>query len=90
MTKALLSVVVTPMSPDVKSWSGLTPLEVAAAQGHTKVMDILVKQGAAAPKSILVAACVGKAYTGESVCVCVCMYMCVRERQKDRQTEKLR
>jgi hypothetical protein len=65
LAKACLTVVVSPLSPDIKSWSGLTALEVAAAQGYTKVMDILVRHGAHAPPSVLVAACVGNAYTGD-------------------------
>ena len=64
LAKACLTVVISPLPPNVRSWSGLTSLEVAASQGSTRLMDVLLKAGAHAPKSILVAACVGKAYTG--------------------------
>ena len=66
LVKACLGVVVSPLSPDIRSsGSGVTALEVAAAQGSTRMMDVLVKRGAHAPKSILVAACVGRAFSGE-------------------------
>ena len=56
--------VISPLPPNIQSWSGLTAMEVAAAQGNTRLMDVLLKAGSHAPKSILVAASVGKAYTG--------------------------
>ena len=64
LAKACLTVVISPLPPNIQSRSGLTALEMAAAQGNTRLMDVLLKAGAHAPKSILVAASVGKAYTG--------------------------
>ena len=64
LAKACLTVVISPLPPNSQSWSGLTAMEVAAAQGNTRLMEVLLKAGAHAPKSILVAASVGKAYTG--------------------------
>ena len=70
LAKACLTRVTSPMSPDIRSWSGVTPLEVAAAQGNTRLMDVLLKHGARVPQSVLVAACVGHTYTGRLELTC--------------------
>ncbi|XP_076440346.1 LOW QUALITY PROTEIN: uncharacterized protein LOC143279908 [Babylonia areolata] len=64
LIRACVSVVLSPLSPDITSWGGLRALEVAAAQGSTRMMDVLVRRGARAHSSVLLAACVGRAFTG--------------------------